>query len=92
MKRVHLVITGRVQGVYFRQSSMEFAQANDVGGWVRNRLDGTVELVAQGTEDAVARFVQWCHEGPSLALVKSVERTDADPVSMPEGFNVRPTA
>ena len=92
MKRVHLVISGRVQGVYFRQSALEFAQSIGVDGWVRNRLDGTVEAVAQGSSKDVERFVAWCHDGPDLAQVSSIDRSDGEAVSMPGGFNVRPTA
>ena len=92
MTRVHLVISGRVQGVFFRQSSMSFAELNAVDGWVRNRPDGTVEVVAQGSSDDVERFVEWCRKGPEMAKVTSIERTDAEPVSMPVGFYVRPTA
>ena len=92
MKRVHLVISGRVQGVFYRQSAMDLAQSIGLDGWVRNRLDGTVEAVAQGTGDEVERFVAWCHQGPNLAQVNGVDRTDAEAVSMPGGCNVRPTA
>ena len=92
MTRVHLVISGRVQGVFFRQSSVNFAASNAVDGWVRNRPDGTVELVAQGAGDDVERFVDWCRKGPEMANVTSVERTYAEPVTMPMGFHVRPTA
>ena len=91
MKRVHLVISGRVQGVYFRQSSLEFARAIGMDGWVRNRPDGTVELVAQGASKGIERLVKWCHGGPAAAKVMSVERTDAEPVSLPAGFHIRPT-
>jgi len=92
MKRVHLIISGRVQGVFFRQSALDLAQSIGLDGWVRNRLDGTVEAVAQGSGDEVERFVTWCHHGPEFAHVGGVDRTDAEAVPMPGGFNVRPTA
>jgi len=91
MKRVHLVISGRVQGVYFRQSSLEFAAGMGLDGWVRNRPDGTVELVAQGSSEDLERLVKWCHVGPTAAKVSALERTDAEPVSLPAGFHIRPT-
>jgi len=91
MMRIHLVISGRVQGVYFRQSSLEIARSNSLDGWVRNRPDGTVELVAQGTREAIERLVVWCQAGPEAAQVTSIERTDAEPVLLPTGFHIRPT-
>lgn len=71
--RVHLVIHGRVQGVFFRQHTLEQARSLGVTGWVRNRRDGTVEVVAEGKEDKVKKLVQWCHQGPPSALVTLVE-------------------
>jgi acylphosphatase len=71
--RVHLVVTGRVQGVYFRASAADQARALGLAGWVRNRLDGAVEAVAEGPRPALERFVAWCHGGPPAAHVDSVE-------------------
>ena len=92
MKRVHLVISGKVQGVFFRQSSLEFAIASGADGWVRNRLNGTVELVAQGEPEKIDRLVTWCHSGPDMASVSSVEVTIVDPIVESEHFHIRPTA
>ncbi|MCA3034149.1 MAG: acylphosphatase, partial [Rhodocyclaceae bacterium] len=61
---VHMRITGRVQGVGFRESMRLVAQALDVTGWVRNLADASVEAVVQGDEAAVERLVGWCHNGP----------------------------
>ena len=91
MRRVHLIISGRVQGVYFRQSTKDRALEYGVSGWVRNRLDGTVELVAEGESNAVNRLVSWCSVGPKMAIVDAVERIDEEPVGIPQGFDVRPT-
>ena len=91
MRRVHLIITGRVQGVYFRQSTRSTALACGVSGWVRNRSDGTVEIVAEGPGDALENLVLWCSKGPEMAQVRSIERVDEEPVGLPEGFDVRPT-
>ena len=70
---VHMLITGRVQGVGFRESMRLVAQALDVTGWVRNLADASVEAVVQGEETAVDRLVGWCHNGPPGANVRFVE-------------------
>lgn len=87
-----MIISGRVQGVYYRQSSKEQADRLGLSGWVRNRHNGTVEAVVEGAPDAVAAFIEWCHRGPPHARVDGVDRTDGDPVQMTGGFTVRPTA
>lgn len=74
--QMHLVVRGRVQGVGFRYSTVERARQLGVTGWVRNRADGTVELVAQGTEAALDALASWCRHGPRAARVSAVERTD----------------
>ena len=92
MKRVHLTISGRVQGVYFRQSTRREAVACGISGWVRNRNDGTVEIVAEGPSEALEKLIAWCAIGPEMAIVDSVERIDEESAGIPEGFDVRPTA
>jgi acylphosphatase len=72
---VHVLITGCVQGVGFRESMRLVAQALDVTGWVRNLADASVEAVVQGDETAVDRLVGWCHNGPPGANVRFVEAT-----------------
>ena len=89
MIRAHLIICGRVQGVFYRASAAAEAEALCLDGWVRNRKNGTVEVVVQGRREAVELFVTWCHNGPQLAEVSAVERVDGETVSIPEGFNVR---
>ena len=73
LAQVHLRITGKVQGVGFRESMREVAQALQVNGWVRNREDGSVEAVLQGDREDVERLVDWCHNGPPGAAVRFVE-------------------
>jgi acylphosphatase len=74
MKRaVHLIISGIVQGVFFRQSTQQKAHELSICGWVRNCEDGTVEIEAEGEEDLLRVFMQWCHRGPQRAAVKNVE-------------------
>jgi acylphosphatase len=91
MTRVHLVIHGRVQGVYYRASTQEVAQRLSLSGWVRNRSDGTVELVAEGPSDRVQELVEWCNHGPTLARVERIERFATEPIGLDGGFHVRPT-
>ena len=76
LKTVHLVIHGRVQGVFFRQSMQYEAQNLAICGWVRNRGNGTVEAVVHGDPGAVDAIVSWAQRGPQLA---QVERVDIDP-------------
>ena len=78
MKSLHLVIHGRVQGVFFRDSMRHEAQRLTVSGWVRNREDGTVEAAVQGDPSAVDKIVLWAHRGPQHALVERVDITPDD--------------
>ena len=80
---VRLAITGRVQGVGFRESMRAVAQALEINGWVRNCEDGSVEAVTQGDEFAIEQLVAWCHNGPPGANVKFVV---ADLVESSETF------
>ena len=72
-KTLRLVIHGRVQGVYFRDSMRREAQNLAVAGWVRNRSDGTVEAAVQGDSANVDAIVRWAHHGPDRAQVGQVE-------------------
>jgi acylphosphatase len=86
--RVHVFVSGRVQGVWFRESCREQARAAGVGGWVRNLSDGRVEAVFEGAPAAVERVVAWCHDGPGRARVDRVEAAGEAPVGE-VGFRVR---
>jgi acylphosphatase len=83
-----VVVTGRVQGVFFRDSARREAARLGVGGWVRNRADGTVEAHVEGTADAVARLVAWCRSGPRHADVDDVAVTAVEPQGF-DRFDVR---
>ena len=72
---LRLVIHGRVQGVWFRESMKQKAEQLGVQGWVMNRADGCVEAVIQGNETAVAAMLDWAHTGPPLAQVTQLEQT-----------------
>ncbi len=74
--RKHLIIEGRVQGVWFRESTRRQAVSLGVSGWVKNRPDGAVEALLEGPQTAVSRLVAWCQEGPSAANVAEVHETE----------------
>lgn len=74
--RVRLIVEGRVQGVWFRDSTRREAEGLGITGWVRNRSDGTVEVLAEGPEDDVRKLTAWCHRGPSYAKVTRVQETE----------------
>lgn len=86
--RVHVVVTGRVQGVWFRDSCQQRARQRGVAGWVRNLADGSVEAIFEGEEDAVEAMVAWCHDGPERAQVDAVAVTH-HPAEGAAGFWVR---
>jgi acylphosphatase len=75
----HVVVSGDVQGVFFRDCARREANALGVTGWVRNRSDGRVEAFFEGPRDAVARLVRWCGEGPRHASVRDVQVDEAQP-------------
>ncbi|WP_323379439.1 acylphosphatase [Streptomyces durbertensis] len=86
----HVVVSGVVQGVFFRDGCRAEAVALGVAGWVRNLPDGTVEAVFEGTPDAVERLLAWARVGPPAASVDGVAVRDAEPGGH-SGFEVRPT-
>jgi acylphosphatase len=86
--RAHAIISGRVQGVFFRVETQRAAERFGVFGWVRNRPDGSVEAVFEGQQQAVDAVLQWCHEGPNLAVVKNVEVKWLDFTGEFESFDI----
>lgn len=79
MRRVELLVRGRVQGVTYRDSCRWEAQRLGVTGWVTNEPDGSVRVAAQGEADAVDALVSWCRGGPPAARVESVDVTEREP-------------
>ena len=79
MKRLRVVVSGRVQGVFYRAECAKRAREAGVGGSVENLPDGRVEAVFEGPEDAVDRLVAWCGEGSSWARVEHVEASEEQP-------------
>jgi acylphosphatase len=86
--RKHLVVHGRVQGVWFRGATQAAAREAGVAGWVRNRDDGSVEAVVEGAPSAVEAVVRFCRQGPPAARVVRVDCTDESPEGL-SGFRVR---
>ena len=72
-KQIQVTVRGRVQGVFFRASAQREARQLGLTGWVRNRKDGSVEIVAEGEEDQVKDFLGWVQSGPATARVDGVE-------------------
>ena len=71
--RVRLIVHGRVQGVYFRAYTEREANRLGVNGWVRNRSDGTVEILAEGEDTKVGEIIAWSRHGPGMARVENVD-------------------
>ncbi|MGQ5523233.1 acylphosphatase [Chitinimonas sp. PSY-7] len=86
----HLLIYGRVQGVGYRYALEAKAATLQLEGWVRNRLDGTVEAIVQGPEESVHALVAWARQGPPTASVTQVAVKDHDPIKQ-DGFQRLPT-
>jgi acylphosphatase len=82
-----VLVHGRVQGVFFRDTTRRVANDVGVSGWVANRGDGTVEAHLEGAEDAVERVIEFCRRGPEGAAVDHVEVSEAEPESRP-GFTI----
>lgn len=74
--RCRIIVSGRVQGVFFRDSCQRVADRLGVRGWVRNNHDVTVEAVMEGDRDDVGDLIVWCREGPSYAIVNNVQLFD----------------
>ncbi|WP_432477992.1 acylphosphatase [Nocardioides sp. GXQ0305] len=88
MKRVHVEVSGLVQGVFFRDSCRREAQSRQVSGWVRNTRGGTVEAEFEGEDAEVDALVAWCRSGPPHASVQRVDTSDV-PTTGSTGFEIR---
>ena len=89
MKTQHLLIQGRVQGVWFRESTRREAERLGVTGWVRNTPDGAVEAVVQGPAEAVDALVEWARSGPPMARVDGIEIEASETHDPLSGFEKR---
>lgn len=83
-----MLVSGMVQGVFFRQAVSEQAHQRGVAGWVRNRSDGRVEAVLEGPQEAVDQIVSWCHRGTPWSSVEDVEVTAEEPEGL-DAFRIR---
>ena len=88
-RRVHLFISGRVQGVWYRASMSNEGAKFGLNGWVRNLDDGRVEAVVEGMENDVEKIIAWCHKGPPMARVDDVEAKDETPTGKEPPFKTR---
>ncbi|HEX6447803.1 MAG TPA: acylphosphatase [Streptosporangiales bacterium] len=82
--RTRVVVSGLVQGVFFRDTCRREARRGGVAGWVRNRPDGTVEAVFEGPRESVDRMVEWCRRGPSRARVRELTTLPEEPEGLRE--------
>ena len=88
MSSCRMHITGAVQGVFFRAEAKRIADELCIKGWVRNADEGSVEIHAEGSEEALKKLEQWCQQGPSAARVEKVEVKEVDEEGC-ENFEVR---
>jgi acylphosphatase len=86
-----VVISGRVQGVGYRDWALTTGQRLGLTGWVRNRRDGTVEALLVGEDSAVGEMIEACRQGPAMARVDTIDVDPLDLDVLPEGFSIRPT-
>jgi len=89
MQQVHAIVIGRVQGVGFRAATTRLARQMELRGWVRNLPDGSVEVVAVGSDKQLRDFVIWLNQGPPGAYVSQVDVDWRDLAEDFEGFNIR---
>ena len=89
MQRVHILITGQVQGVFFRQNMQEAARAFKVNGWVRNNSQGGVEALLEARQDKIEQMIKWCEKGPILAQVDSLNIKKQDYIGEFDSFQIK---
>lgn len=89
MIRAHIIISGRVQGVFFRKNTQQEARRLGLTGWVRNLLFRKVEVLCEGEKEQIERFVEWLREGPRLASVKDVAIAYGEYEGLSEGFDIK---
>ena len=85
----HYIVEGQVQGVFFRASAQDVANNIGVKGWVRNLANGSVEVVACGTEQQLATLETWLNNGPPMAVVNRLKKADWEPTATFTEFKIR---
>ena len=88
MKRAHIIVYGRVHGVFFRWNTQRVANKLGITGWVRN-IPGAVEIVAEGEEKAIKELISFCKKGPALARVDNIDISYGNPTGEFTGFEIR---
>ncbi|MCK7507493.1 MAG: acylphosphatase [Desulfobacterales bacterium] len=88
MKRVHVYVSGRVQGVFFRSETQRTATKLNLAGWVRNRGDGLVEALLEGEDIDVDKMIVWCHQGPPAARVDHLDVIEEPYTGNLHGFHI----
>jgi acylphosphatase len=88
MKQVHIFVSGTVQGVFYRSNTRKKAKELGIKGWARNLYDGRVEVTAEGEEEDLKKFIEWCKKGPELAFVENIEVEWNDYKGKYEDFSV----
>lgn len=89
LQEIHLTISGRVQGVFYRKEARNKAQELGLTGFVRNNPDGTVLALVQGEEQILKKFIEWCWKGPAEARVENIQIIYKDPEKIFEDFQIR---
>lgn len=87
LKTISIIVSGKVQGVYYRQGTKEKAAELGITGDVKNLRDGTVQVTATGTGEQLLQFIEWCKKGPTRAVVSTVEITEV-PFRLFNGFSI----
>ncbi|MBI2133990.1 acylphosphatase [Candidatus Woesearchaeota archaeon] len=89
MRKVHIILSGKVQGVTFREHARKNAEKLGITGFVKNLQDGTVEIIAEGDDDKINIFIRECKRGPLMAFVKKADIREERPTGGFEGFEIR---
>lgn len=89
MKQYHIIVSGRVQGVGFRYFTQSKAVEHQISGWVRNKMDGTVEIVAEGEEQNLQNFLASIQKGSPFSKVENIQLTEYDEVEGFQKFDIR---
>jgi len=89
MKHYHIIVHGRVQGVGFRYFTQILASEHQISGWVRNKEDGTVEIVAEGEEENLKSFVEEMKKGSPFSRVEHIQLTEKEQMEGFQSFNIR---
>ncbi len=89
MRRVNVLVSGRVQGVYFRMFTQKKARHLDIKGCVRNLADGRVEIIAEADKSRIEELIKWCHKGPVTARVDHVEVIELEVDEPLTSFEIR---